>query len=347
MGSRRWARIVAGELRAVAGPGASIDQRDDAEHPIPCTGATTGVALIVNSAHEHRASVEAALGAGYHVVCEKPLTFSRHETLALLAHAAGRGRELFSTNTYLFADYLAAFRRHWLRGRTFTELELTWADASAETRHGEAKSYDSGVPVIYDVLPHVASIVLATHGPWRFERSSLAVTRGGSAVTVEFAGDDMTVRARLARNAERRIRLLRFCGPAGRIALDFTAEPGVVSMDGREGACVDPAWDSRRKPIAQMLESVQAYFAGGALDGRLSADAALFGNELIDAVAESYVQQQLDFLAASRDEDRPYAAKEAAAIRERGLSRLEPASPLRRLAVTSHLELNRSGRVLT
>jgi predicted dehydrogenase len=291
--------------------------------------------------------VEAALSAGYHVVCEKPLTFSRDETLALLARAAEHGRELFSTNTYLFAGYLRAFRRHWLRGRTFTELELTWADAGAETRHGEAKRYDSGVPVIHDVLPHVASIVLATHGPWRFARSSIAVSRGGSAVTVEFAGDDLTLRASLARNAERRVRRLRFAGPAGRIALDFTAEPGVVSGDGRQGVCVDPAWDSRRKPIAQMLESVQAYFAGGALDGRLSADAALLGNELIDAVAEGYVQQQLDFLAGARDQDRAYAAKEAEAIRERGLPHLEPASPLRRLAATSHLELNRSGRVLT
>lgn len=89
VGSRRWARIVAAELSAVSAPGASIHlhgSRSDpelsewwsgsphkqrieiVEEPIPCGGSTTGVALIVNSAHEHRRSVERALDAGYHAV---------------------------------------------------------------------------------------------------------------------------------------------------------------------------------------------------------------------------------------------------------------------------------------
>src|SRR4051812_45307233 len=132
------------------------------EQPIPCGASSTGIALIVNSAHEHRRSAESVLDAGYHAVCEKPVTFSRHDTLQLLARATELGLELFCTNTYLFAEYLDIFRRDWLRGRALSELELTWADESAEIRHGEAKSYDSSVPVIFDVLPHVASVVVAT-----------------------------------------------------------------------------------------------------------------------------------------------------------------------------------------
>ena len=251
----------------------------------------------------------------------------------MLDRAAGLGLKLFSTNTYLFADYLHVLRRDWLRGRTFSELQLTWADASREIRHGEAKSYDSGVPVIFDVLPHVASIVLATHGRLTFDRSSIAVAQGGSAVTAQFDGDDLTVRASMSRNAPRRVRLLRFSGPADQVTLDFAAEPGVVSLNEEKGVCVDPAWDSKRKPIAQMLESVKAYFEGGVPDDRLGADAALLGNDLIDGVAESYVQQQIDFLAASSGgEDLAYAAKEADAIRRRALPQLPQASPLRRLA---------------
>jgi predicted dehydrogenase len=354
VGSRRWARIMAAELCARLAPGCSIHlqgSRGDAgllewweasphkqrielvEQPAPCEGSTTGVAVIANSAHEHRGSVERVLDAGYHAVCEKPLTFSRGESLQLLARAAGLGRELFCTNTYLFADYLHVLRRDWLQGRTFSELELTWADAGGEVRHGEAKSYDSSVPVIHDVLPHVASIVLATHGRFTFDRSSIAVARGGSAVTAQFDGDDLTVRAGLARNAPRRARLLRFSGPAGRVTLDFAAEPGVVSVGDEEGVGVDPDWDAKPRPIAQMLESVMAHFECGVLDDRLGADAALLGNELIDAVAESYVQQQIESLAAgSRGDDFAYAAKEADAIRRRALPQLPQASPLRRLA---------------
>ena len=193
VGSRRWARIMAAELCALLAPDRSIHlqaSRSDAgllewwngspykqrieivDQPVPCGGSTTGVALIVNSAHEHRRSVESVLDAGYHAVCEKPLTFSRHDTLQLLARADERGLKLFGTNTYLFAEYLQVLTRDWLRDRAFSELEVTWADASGEVRHGEAKSYDSSVPVFVDVLPHVASIVLATHGRLTFDRSS-------------------------------------------------------------------------------------------------------------------------------------------------------------------------------
>jgi predicted dehydrogenase len=363
VGSRRWARIVAAELCARLPPGRSIHlqaSRGDAgllawwnasphqqrieivDEPVPCGASTTGVALVVNSAHEHRGSVETVLDAGYHVVCEKPLTFSRQDTLQLLARARERGLQLFGTNTYLFADYLYAFRRDWLRGRPFSELELTWADSGAEIRHGEAKSYDSSVPVIFDVLPHVASIVLATHGPFDVDHSSIAVAQGGSAATALFAGRDLTLRASMARNAARRTRLLRLRGPDGQVTLDFATEPGLVSLDQGDSVSADPAWPTKRKPIAQMLESVSAYFAGGVLDARLGADAALLGNDLSDGVAESYAQQQIDFLMAtargprgSRGEDCAYAAKEVKAIRQRGLPLLPQASPLRRLAMLS------------
>ena len=111
VGSRRWARIMAAELCALEARDRPIHlqgSRSDAglwewwngsahkdrieivEQPIPCRGSTTGVAVVVNSAHEHQRSVATVLDAGYHVVCEKPLTCSRHDSLQLLARAAKR-----------------------------------------------------------------------------------------------------------------------------------------------------------------------------------------------------------------------------------------------------------------
>jgi predicted dehydrogenase len=378
VGGRRWARIVATELCALLPPARSIRlqaSRSEAgllewwngsphkrrieivDEASPCGASTTGVALIVNSAHEHRGSVETVLDAGYHVVCEKPLAFSRHDAVGLLARADGLGLKLFGTNTYLFAEYLHVLRRDWLRGRTFSELALTWADASGESRYGEAKRYDSSVPVFVDVLPHVASIVLATHGRWTFDQASIEVDHGGSAVSARFGGGELAVRASLSRNSPRRIRRLRFSGPEGQVALDFAVEPGVVSVDQENGVTADPAWDSRRKPIAQMLQSVQAYFDGGELDDRLGPDAALLAGDLIDGVTDSYVRQQIDFLdatsEASRGEEFAYAATEADALRRRGLPRLPQASPLRRLATLStagfsgQAEFNQTGRAFS
>lgn len=292
----------------------------------------------MNPAYRHRSSIEAALSAGYHVVSEKPISFSREETLALLRSAKSRGRSLFCTNTYLFADYLATFSRNWLAGRALTTMSIAWTDAAVEFRYGETKGYDSGVPVIFDVLPHVGNIVLATLGDCEPVPVGISVRRGGSEALIQYRHKDMDIHVLIARNAAKRTRRVTFSGPAGDIGLDFTNEPGTVVVDGIPLETVDPDWQRRRKPIAAMIESVAAFFAAGIRDARLSPLAALIGNALIDAVADSYVAQQTDFLASHRDvttspePDLGYALKESRSIATRTLPYLSPDSPLRQLA---------------
>lgn len=361
VGGRRWARIVATELCALLAPNSSIHLQgslEDAEllewwstspfrrqivivdQPKSCRYPMVGVALIVNSAYQHRSAIESAFSAGYNVVSEKPLTYSRPESLQLLRRADELGLKLFSTNTYLFADYLRVFRRDWLEGKKFSEIHLTWADATREMRYGQVKGFDSSVPVIFDVLPHIATIVLATHGEVKLDDSELTVRRGGSDVTARFRCGDLVICVNMLRNSTQRIRLARFSGPTAEVAIDFSVEPGVVPLNRGEPICADPAWLTKRKPLAEMLNSLQVYFEGGAMDDRLGPQAALLGNQLIDGVAGSYVQQQIDFLdeqthlpGTSGSPDFAYAAKERHHITQRALPFLPQDSPLRRLAI--------------
>ncbi len=360
VGARRWARIIIEELCAALPPGAPVQlqaSRDDADlqtwwhaspyvrqitivdAPMPCRHPTVGVALIANSAYLHPSAIEASLAAGYHVACEKPLAFSRHEAQRLLDAAAAAGLRLFATNTYLFADYLRVFTRDWLVDRRYSEIHLIWSDAVVETRYGLAKGYDSGVPVIHDVLPHVACIVLATHGEIKLVASELVTRRGGSEVAVRFECADVTLLATLSRNSKQRVRSARFCSSNDTLTIDFSVEPGSVSIGETQTRSADPAWQSKRKPIAEMLHSLQVYFGGGAMDDRLRPQASLLGNELTDSVADSYVRQQIEFLEQQagnrspvRSADSAYAAKEANSIAQRALPFLPPDSPLKQLA---------------
>lgn len=356
VGARRWARVIASELCSLLPANSTLQMQGDPGdpelmewwrtspingrieivlEPARCPAPMTGVAIIVNPACRHRAAIESALTAGYHVVSEKPLTLSRRESQQVLDRSDELGLKLFSTNTYLFADYLHVLRRDWLEGRQFSKIELTWADAGAEIRHGQAKQYDSSLPVVFDVLPHIASIVLATHGGARPGRSELTVRAGGSAATALFVCDDVVIEADMARNAARRSRRARFVGRASPVTIDFSEEPGVVWSDGGQPVPADPAWQGKRRPVAEMLRAVKTYFEGGAMDDRLDPGAALFGNQLIDSVADSYVEQQIALLGPQHGapaRDLAYAAKEAHAIRERALPFLSQESPLRRLA---------------
>jgi predicted dehydrogenase len=364
VGARRWARVMASEL-CTAAPKDSVIQLLGDLHDVelrqwlrasrlgeriqvvesmrPCPPSSTGVALIVNSAYQHRSSIQEALSAGYNVVSEKPMSFSQEATRSLLNQAKTLGLALFCTNTYLFADYLGTFKKNWLANRTFTAMRILWTDAAREVRYGETKGYDSSVPVIFDVLPHIANIIVATLGVCNPVPVGISVCRGGSAVSIQYRHEDLNIYVQIARNAGQRTRCIKFSGSSGsEVVIDFTREPGLVSADKLPPISADADWRQKRRPIAAMFSSLLEFFESGKQDERLSPLAGLFGNALIDGIVGSYVDQQIAFLAAhgdrevpALDEDFSYAEKESRSIAKRALPLIESDSPLRQLAMVA------------
>jgi hypothetical protein len=361
VGSRRWARLMAAELCAALPADAVVHmQGDPADEELkdwlttsgletkiqvstgfpPCPIVATGVAFVVNSAYLHKATAESLLNAGYNVVCEKPITFSRRETLGLIDRAAELRLQLFCTNTYLFASYMDTFREKWITGYRFDSMHLSWADPEREVRYGETKGYDSSLPLIYDVLPHIANIALATRGEFRATSHSIQVRRGGSAVLVHYRCEDFDAHFALERNAPQRKRAISFSSAARQVLFDFSREPGFVSVDRLPPVPVDPPWINKPKPIAAMISSVREFFESGKTDPRLSISASLFGNDLIDAVSDSYATEQVSLVtgcadmssAMSSPAELDYANKEAKSIATRALPYLSEESPLRKLA---------------
>lgn len=306
----------------------------------PCPAETTGVAFVVNSAYLHKSSIENLLIAGYNVVCEKPISFSQVETINLIDMATELGLQLFCTNTYLFASYLNTFRENWLTGHRFARMCISWADSEREVRYGDTKSYDSSLPLIYDVLPHIANIALATIGPFNALANGIEVRRGGSEASIHYQHGDLDIYVVLERNALQRKRTLAFVAEDCQVMLDFSEEPGVVSVNNTSAVPADPTWQHKPKPIAAMLCSVLKYFEAGKQDPRLSPSASQFGNDLIDSVVDSYVDQQVLLLSDHRKisnamastADREYAVKEAKSIAMRTLPYIGESSPLLRLA---------------
>lgn len=363
VGGRRWARVVAGELCSQLSAESRIfiqasgeeagfrewwrqfpfrDRLVRVEDLPPCVAPRNGVALIVNSACQHRVAMEQALDLGYHVVSEKPMTLSREESLEIIRRAELVGRTVFSTNTFLFADYLRVLKHEWLEGRELSELHLTWMDASSEVRDGGRKDYDSGVPIIYDILPHAATIWIALRGRAPIRAADLELRKGGSEVLAKFWCEGLTVTVLMARRAPCRVRRARLGGGDFELTLDFAVEPGEVTLGDGPSVCADREWQRKRRPIAAMIESVREFFRNEVRDERCGTEAALFGNELIDRVAVSYVRQQVEFLSAQaklqpsmRGADFQYAARESMALAERVTSHLRRNSPLVALAEMS------------
>lgn len=366
VGTKRWARVMASELCAFLPAETAILMHGDPfdrgiqqwlidsglENRIrivgdfpDCPVSLTGVAFVVNSAHLHKTTVEAAMAAGYHVVGEKPLAFSRHEVCDLMDMAASLGLELFSTNTYLFAGYLENFKCNWLSDRKFARVRVAWTDPRHERRSGAEKSFDSGVPLIIDVLPHVANILLSTIGEFKAVPVSAEFCNGGSRALLSYQSGELTIEVEMARNVSERLRLIEFFSENYKVSLDFSSEPGVIIENSARGVPLDCDWTRSDRPIRAMLLSIREFFSSGLLDPRLRCLASLQGLDLIDGVIASYVESQLSLFSDRknllapriRPADYAYAVKEVESLSTRVLPYLAENHPLRPLIMQSNI----------
>lgn len=71
------------------------------------SAADVDAAVIATPNHQHRQLIEVALGAGFHVLCEKPLGMDLAEAVAIYRHAAASGRRHMTAFTYRFVPAMA------------------------------------------------------------------------------------------------------------------------------------------------------------------------------------------------------------------------------------------------
>ena len=248
------------------------------------------VAIVANSAHDHEKSIRDALLKGYHVIVEKPFTTSSEQSQQAIEFAHRLGRAVFSANTYKFASYLDDFRKLLPTDKVITRMDLLWTDPFQEERYGEIKYYDPRVPVVMDILPHVVSIFEAVYEFEQPSLTSLILKQGGSEVELSFAFNHIESHIRLNRVSDIRRRVIAIWYDSVCYELDFSTEPGIVSTMNK--FVIDPLWENKTKPIANMILSVINYFENGIVDSRLHVDTAIKANQFIDLVLPAYRAQQ-------------------------------------------------------
>ena len=355
IGSRRWARVITEELckitedkvyvyHDVKDVDLSIWKETSCNYSnikfvnkiMPIDVSSVGIAIVANSAYLHHYTIKDALTAGYNVVSEKPLSFSKKDTLSLIEAAEEKRLKLLSSNTFCFAKYLKTLKENWLVNKKISMIEICWSDPVTESRYGERKRYDSGVPIIYDILPHIATILNETVGQIKIQTSDIKVSSGGSCVNINYQDTKMEVDIFLKRNAQERLRDIKYYTDGSVVNFNFTDEPGEVSLNGGQSIGLEPNFKIQRKPLAAMLYSLKDQFEKNTNDSRLSVDVALYGNELIDAISDKYVDQIIHYLNSSiidnkhtETESFTYAIKEMQSLVQRVAPYLSKKSPLK------------------
>lgn len=342
VGGGRWVRTIAAVLGSMPGrtdritvhsPRNSagieawitqlgLDRRVTASAAWPACGADDDrpdAVIVANRAADHFTAAAAVLRAGVPVLVEKPvcLTQSKIEDLCKIADD---NRGLFAASqVFLFARYFETFAASVAGLGKLRSLRFVWTDGAADVRHGEAKSYDSSVPVFDDVLPHIIPMI----GQLKFrdlQLGSLDVQRGGARIAVEAQSEGLPVSLIIARNDESRQRRIEVTAETGQATLDFSNEPGLIDVSGvlENG---DPLWNSAPRPLATMLSAFIAAVEGAPPDARLSPKGAIAAAGFADVIRGRYFAHQADWfnkrLGQPLDSSLRYALMELAGVTDR------------------------------
>jgi predicted dehydrogenase len=281
----------------------------------PRTPTEIDAVIVANAARDHATAVDWALGAGIHVLVEKPIAMTANGAQHLSDLACRRSVHFAAANVFLFASYVEKFATLVSREKDIRLVRVRWMDPRDETRYGDSKRFDPGLPIFSDWLPHVSSIVGALLPGRLHTCESLRFLRGGAHLELELLVGDIPCSVELVRNGERRQRVVEVAASGRALQLDFSVEPGTISC-GSTTSDGDPDWSARESPLALMLRAFLGWAARGQFDVRLDTEIALRACRLIDQTLTLYNAALLPWLMTrlahlgDADDDLRYALGE-------------------------------------
>lgn len=256
------------------------------EYPKAAAG-KSGAVIVANAALDHEKAIEWALSERLPVLVEKPVTLSSAVAQRMADLAKSNRTYLAAAHVFLFARYVEAFSRLVAEGDGVQSIRVQWMDPQSETRYGEAKSYDPGLTVYADWLPHIVSILGSIFPDSMQAGLRLEVLRGGAHLKTYIQLGDTPCEIEMVRNGSGRQRLIEVTTRQGQISLDFAKEPGTIIIDAA-ARCGDPAWEIEPKPVSRMLRAFLRGAAGEGRDERLDIRIGLRACQLIDQLAPAY-----------------------------------------------------------
>lgn len=246
-----------------------------------------GSVIVANSACDHERAIEWALHQRLPVLVEKPATPNFLSTQRMVAMANSKQTYFATAHIFLFASYIEAFAKLVSNQGSIVSIHMLWADPKIESRYGEEKKYDPGLPIYADLLPHILSILSTIIDVPSGNLESIEFLRGGACIKINLLFDQIPCVIEIARNVNSRQRIIKVETEIKVCALDFCFEPGVIYFDGH-ALCGDKEWDCKPKPVASMLTAFLKTSAGDVYDARLDNSIGLSISRFIDQVAIHY-----------------------------------------------------------
>lgn len=277
--------------------------------------AAPAAAIVANAARDHERTIDLALSARIPVLVEKPVALTLAACERVVSSALSQKVPLAAAQVFLYARYIDNFSKLVSTAGDIRFLRVLWMDPQTEDRYGEQKTFDAGLPVYADWLPHILPILRTLVPGGSVRCDTLELSRGGAHVKIKLELGSTPCEVELVRNGTQRQRLIEVSTDQKMARLDFSKEPGLITSDSTtiEG---DPEWETNQRPVARMLTAFLRLAAGGHNDKRLSVESGLEACRIIEETRRFYQAAQVPGLAAGLDSGGPLDADHRYALGE-------------------------------
>ena len=248
--------------------------------------------FVLNAAKDHFSTVSEILDVKVPVFVEKPISTSYNLVSSLVNLSIIQQTKLACSHVFLFNKYLNNFSKY-LKIKKIAKIEFYWFDPSNEKRYNFQKTYDQGLPIYLDILPHVLSILQDLLKSTNWVLKKVNIFKGGGHIIIIILIDGIDCHINLKRNAHKRLRKIKVKHEQI-TTLDFTKEPGIIIKKDSE-INADENWNSNVKPLKKMLLSFLNSVNSKELDKKLDPRIDLKISEIIDMISIPYEEQQLLF----------------------------------------------------
>jgi hypothetical protein len=251
--------------------------------------------IVANSSSDHSKTGRWALEKNAAVLIEKPFGLCLSEVQALSDFASKCGGLLAPAHVLRFNRSLQSFADLMPSYDSVLSIEVEWIDPIVECRYGENKKYDPAVPIYLDCLPHIVSILQSVSSFVPIFNKPPIITNGGSKVVLPLIMEGIPCNILMQRNGYARVRCIRVESTFGVAKLDFSVEPGTITV-GSERSCADLSWNTSPRPLHMLLQTFLTTSMTGTLDSRFSLDTAFAAVNISDQVKPFYLQTVVPWL---------------------------------------------------
>lgn len=268
-GGGRWAKVIVSVISSQLPRGAKIlwvtsNNYNDclnwvSENPLGndisinvvnrdiCSADKIDAAIVATATPTHHVYVEKCLTLHIPTLCEKPLSITVESSYELIELSRKNKCALGVNYEFLYATYLQDFKSK-IDVMDVSSVEMYWHDPVSEIKYGEVKKSDYSTSIIYDQFSHCCSIIGFLFPENKLSSVDRLNYLANSSVNLICVSDEIEFNFSLSRRSGARKRSICI---NGELVLDFSIEPGFISLNRVVEKCV---WKTHR-PLYCSLSS--------------------------------------------------------------------------------------------